>query len=97
MVFSRTDNLDMGPATAARLAELHAEIAEIYRGLALADPTADSERMLGLREAVERLGCTESWLCRRANWQKVGGFKGPDGRVKFPLSALSAYANDQKH
>jgi hypothetical protein len=86
----------MGPATAARLAELHAEIAEIYRGLALADPAADSERMLGLREAATRLGCTESWLCRRANWQ-IGGFKGPDHRVHFALSALSAYANARNY
>jgi hypothetical protein len=87
----------VGPTTAARLAELHAQIAEVYKGLALTDPIADSERMLGLREAATRLGVTVSWLCRRANWLKVGGIKGADRRVHFTLSALSDYANARNH
>jgi len=86
----------MNKLSAARLAELHAALAEVYRGLAESDP-AGHDNVVGLRDAAARLGVTRSWLCRRENWQGAGGFKAPDGRVKFTLSVLSAFANTRKH
>ena len=85
----------MNPTTASRLAELHTALAAVYADLAQQDPSG-SDSVLSLRDAAIRLGVTESWLCRREAWQKVGGFKGPDGRVKFAESALRVWLNAQK-
>ncbi len=91
-----TDNLGVeASALLRRLAQLHAEIAAVYQDLAgTAGQTPEPEdRLVGLAEAMVRLGVTRSWLIRPANWRRVGGFKGPDRRVHFPLSALARFAS----
>lgn len=87
----------MDNSTAARLAELHAALAEVYRDLAQRRPAVPAS-VLTLREAAARLGMKHSWLSRRANWRRVGGYQDADRRVKFPLSALAEYIRtQQKH
>jgi hypothetical protein len=75
---------------AERLAALHRELAAVYQDLAKEQSPAGSDRVIGLPEAAIRLDVTVSWLCRAPNWRAVGGFKGPDRRVHFPLSVLEA-------
>jgi hypothetical protein len=86
----------MGPETAARLAQLHADLAAVYADLAREPVTVQSERVLTLHEASAKLGMTVSWLSRRANWAKVGGYSDADRRVKFPLSTLEQYIRTQR-
>ncbi len=88
----------MNPETAKRLAELHSALAAVYADLAgtAGQVPEPEDRVVGLAKAAVRLGVTVSWLARRANWSKAGGYKGPDRRVHFPLSALSTYANAHK-
>ncbi len=72
----------------AGLAELFARLSEVDW-----DRVGDGdhpERVVGLREAAVRLGVTRSWLSRRANWTSMGGYLGPDRRVKFAESRLRA-------
>jgi hypothetical protein len=87
----------MEAQTAARLAELHAELARVYADLAQHPGPAGSDRVLTLPEAAAKLGMTVSWLSRRANWSIVGGYRDADRRVKFPMSALDRYISDQNH
>ena len=49
-------------------------------------PQEEPERMLGIREAAERVSLSVDYLHR--HWRKLGGFKGPDSKIKFPLAAL---------
>src|SRR5713101_4344694 len=49
------------------------------------------DRSVGLAEAAQRLRMTNAYLSRRANWQKIGGYRDCDRRIKFPLSALEAW------
>ncbi len=72
----------------AGLAELFAQLSEVDWDRV--DRGDLPERVLGLAEAAARLGVTRSWLSRRANWTSVGGYLGPDRRVKFTDSALRA-------
>ena len=44
-----------------------------------------------LKDYAVRLGMTRAWLSRRANWQRVGGYRDADRRIKFTTSALAAY------
>jgi hypothetical protein len=83
------------PETASRLAELHSALAEVYRDLAQ-DP-AGSDRAVLLPEAARLLGMSLGWIARRENWQKAGGYRDADGRVKVPLSAISRYVQARKH
>ena len=88
----------MNPSTAARLAQLHADLAAVYADLAKQDPAgSDTDRVVGLIEAAARLGTSKAWLSRRSNWQRVGGYRDQDRRVKFTESALRAYVNAQTH
>jgi len=82
--------------TAERLAALHRELAAVYQGLAKESDLARSDSVVSLIEAATRLGVTRSWLCRAPNWRAVGGYRGADRRIHFPLSALSTYANAHK-
>jgi hypothetical protein len=88
----------MGPATFERLAELHEQLAATYRELAQqAGPReSESDSVIGLPEAAARLGMTRTWLSRRANWSRVGGYRDADRRVKFAESALRAYLREAK-
>jgi hypothetical protein len=87
----------MESSTLARLAQLHADLAAVYADLAR-QPVAvvEPERVLTLHEAAVKLGMTVSWLSRRANWAKVGGYSDTDRRVKFPLSTLEQYIRTQR-
>jgi len=55
----------------------------------------EPDRILSLDEAAARLGTSRSWLERRANWRRVGGYKDQDRHVKFARSALEAYLHQQ--
>ena len=79
------------PDLFARLADLHRKLAIVYAELAAQDPTPQADRVVGLAEAAVRLGMTRAWLSRRANWQRVGGYRDADRRIKFTTSALAAY------
>ncbi len=79
------------PALFARLADLYRELAVVYADLAAQAPTPQADRVVGLAEAAVRLGMTRAWLSRRANWQRVGGYRDADRRIKFTTSALAAY------
>ena len=57
---------------------------------------AEPERALTLDEAAMVLGTTRTWLERRANWERVGGYRDLDRRIKFPRSALEAHLRRQK-
>ncbi len=77
----------------AAIGKHHAQLAELYTRLSEVDwdrvGSGDHpERVVGLREAAVRLGVSVSWLSRRTNWISVGGYLGPDRRVKFTDSAL---------
>jgi len=92
----------MGPATLERLADLHAQLAEVYADLAKQErgctQESDRDRVIGLEEAAARLGTTRSWLRRRPNWSRIpGAYLGADRRIHFPVSALAAYVHAQKH
>jgi hypothetical protein len=50
-----------------------------------------SDKILCLSEAAARLGMSQAWLKRKANWLRVGGYLDADRRVKFPVSALEAW------
>lgn len=84
----------MNAQAAVRLAELHAALAEVYAGLAR--ETVEPDRVLTLREAAVKLGMTVSWLSRKTNWAKVGGYSDADRRVKFTLSTLEQYIRTQR-
>jgi hypothetical protein len=88
----------MGPSTLERLADLHAQLAATYRELARQGQQGaqESDRVIGLAEAAARLGMTRTWLSRRANWSRVGGYRDADRRVKFAESALRAYLREAK-
>ncbi len=81
----------------AAIGKSYADLAELFAQLSEQDwdhrvDRGDlPERVLGLREAAVRLGVTRSWLSRRPNWTSVGGYLGPDRRVKFADSALRRY------
>ncbi len=84
----------VGTALLAEIGKHHAQLAELYAKLSEVDWDGRGdlpERVLGLREAAVRLGVTRSWLSRRPNWTSVGGYLGPDRRVKFADSALRRY------
>jgi hypothetical protein len=79
------------PAAYAKLADLHRELAAVYADLAAQEPAPQPDRVVGIDEAAQRLGMERSWLERRANWKRVGGFKDADRHVKFSMAALEAY------
>ncbi len=84
----------MTPDPFARISQLHAELARAYLELAQRDDRRDlagADRVVGLAEAATRLGCSRSWLSRRASWARLGGYKDLDGRVKFAESRLRAH------
>jgi len=83
-------------STAERLAQLHADLAAVYADLAREPVAVEPERVLTLHEAAVKLGMTVSWLSRRANWEKVGGYSDTDRRVKFALSTLEQYIRTQR-
>ncbi len=91
----------VGRAALAEIGKRHLELAELYRQLSEIDWDRDvdtgTDRVLSLAEAAVRLGVKRSWLSRRENYLRIGGYLGPDRRVKFPLSALLSYVNAQKH
>ncbi len=86
----------VGRAALAEIGKRHLELAELYRRLSEVDwdqgPGAD--RVLSLREAAVRLGASVSWLSRRENYLRVGGFKDVDGRVKFTDGALRRHLEE---
>ncbi len=89
---------NMGPGTLEKLADLHEQLAATYRELAQQAGTRESEsdRVIGLEEAATKIGATRSWLRRRPNWQRVGGHRGADRRIHFPLSGLAEYMRTQR-
>ncbi len=54
------------------------------------------DRAVGLDEAAERLGMSKAWLSRRANWERVGGYRDHDRRIKFPLTAIQAHIQGRR-
>ena len=54
-------------------------------------PAPQPDRALTLGEASELLGMTRAWLERRGNWERVGGYRDADRRIKFSLATLEAY------
>jgi len=70
----------------SELAELFAQLSEVDWDRV--DRGDHPERVLDLKEAAVRLGVTRSWLARSANWRRMGGYLGPDRRVKFADSTL---------
>jgi predicted DNA-binding transcriptional regulator AlpA len=83
------------PETAARLADLHSELARVYQHLARETSAPEPERALTLPEAAAKLGATKSWLSRKANYSRIGGYLDMDRRVKFPLSAILRFITSQ--
>jgi hypothetical protein len=79
------DDLDALYTQVARLE------ADLRARLLTRHPASQPDRVLSLPEAAQRLGMTTAWLSRRGNWQRVGGYKDRDRKIKFPLSALEAY------
>ena len=47
---------------------------------------AAPDRAVGLKEASGLLSMSKDYLWR--HWQKLGGYKDRDGRIKFPLSTI---------
>ncbi len=80
----------------AAIGKSYADLAELFAQLSEQDwdhrvDRGDlPDRVVGLAEAATRLGVTRSWLTRSANWRRMGGYLGPDRRVKFAESALRA-------
>jgi hypothetical protein len=58
-------------------------------------PAPPPDRALTLNQAVKMLGCSRAWLERRANWERVGGYRDADRRVKFPLAVLQAHIRER--
>ena len=83
------------PTAFARISRLHAELADAYAELAAEAPAPQPDRVVGLREAAQRLSMTRAWLARRGNWQRVGGYLDADRRVKFTTAALAAYVKER--
>lgn len=78
------------PATVDPIREfIRDAVREEVARLAAAAPTVDQR--LTIPEAAKQLGMTVAWLERRANWERVGGYRDADGRVKFRQSVLDAY------
>ncbi len=80
----------------AAIGKHHAQLAELYAKLSEVDwDRAGSgdhpDRVVGLREAAVRIGASVSWLSRRENWQRAGGYLDVDRRVKFTETRLREY------
>jgi hypothetical protein len=73
------------------LVDLDARLDETSRA-----PAECDDRAVGLDEACALLGMDRSYLERRPNWARLGGYKDADRRVKFTLSALRAHLRDTK-
>jgi hypothetical protein len=61
---------------------------EIARRSPDATSAVEPDRAVPLDEAVPLFGTTRSYLERKANYSKLGGFVDADGRVKFMLSGI---------
>ncbi len=83
----------VGENVLAEIARHHRELGQLYQQLADQQglDQGGPDRVVGLREAAQRLSASKSWLSRAENWRRVGGYKDLDGRVKFADTALRRY------
>ncbi len=80
----------------AEIGRHHAQLAALYARLSEQDWDRDpgADRVLTLREAAVRIGASVSWLSRRENYLKVGGYLDVDRRLKFADSALRRHLEE---
>ena len=82
------------PDLDARIAAVHRALADLYEERAAMQITADTVRpsvveSIRIDEACKRMGWSYSWAVRR--WEKLGGYKDLDGRLKIRCDVLSRH------
>ena len=59
-------------------------------------PRPSPDRAVGLEEAAGMLGMSKAWLQRKANWERVGGYRDADRRIKFSLATLQDHIRGRR-